>query len=250
MTDEDITTEDKSQEPEVEKNLTLKSLQKDVGTKFGQIEGQVEATDTKVVSLIDKIDQMTANAKSSSAKMEMILEALTDIKRSGDAKDNPVSMTPRGVSADTLLTERDQMSEFKQHAGTDEDPGLIQTSKYSDVGTLEFKNKAEVELFMKESVKVRIQTTAEKDAAQLFDISVNGMGQIFRRGMTYVVPRYFLEGLARAKPMTFENEEYRLADNTQAVRYPSSRGLKYQFDVIEDRNPHGEAWLNMVLNQP
>lgn len=225
-------------EPVEKKKLTLTSLNKDVNQKLGQMEGQAEATDTKIISLTDKIDRMTAQADSTAEKMDLILKAIN----------NPVSVAPRGKSAEEMLVERDQMTTFTEAAGTSDEP-MIATSKFSDVGTLEFKKKAEVEAFMAEPVKVRILTTSERDAPQTFDISVNGMPQIFQRGLTYVVPRYFVEGLARAKPMTFENEEYRLPDNTQAVRYPSNRGLRYQFDVVEDRNPFGEAWLNMVLNQ-
>ena len=104
--------------------------------------------------------------------------------------------------------------------------------------------------FMEDMITIQIHDTAEKDADPLFEVSVNGRSQIFERGLVYTVPRYIVEGLARAKPVHYRNEEYTTDEGIRAVKWPSSTGLRYGFSVIQDPHPRGRDWLRSVLRQP
>jgi len=132
----------------------------------------------------------------------------------------------------------------------DTDDAALVDQGLHDVDSPEFKEKADLLKFMEEPVEVMIHQTSEKDADMVFDIQVNGRPQIFVRGQTYLVRRKFVEGLARAKPVHYVNEQYTQKDGTFGVRYPSRRGLRYPFTVTEDVNPRGAGWLKAILAQP
>ncbi len=122
-----------------------------------------------------------------------------------------------------------------------------------DVDSPDFRDKMKLLEFMEEPVEVFIHMTNEKDADKIFDIQVNGRPQIFVPGNTYIVRRKFVDGLARAKPVHYENEEYMDVQNGKpimSVRHPGRRGLRYPFTVVEDKNPLGAAWLKGVLAEP
>lgn len=104
--------------------------------------------------------------------------------------------------------------------------------------------------FMEDKIVIHIHDTAEKDADPRFEVSVNGQGWVFERGKQYTVPRYIVEGLARAKPVHFRNHEYTDEDGVRNVKWPSSTGLRYGFSVIQDPHPRGSDWLRSVLAQP
>lgn len=104
--------------------------------------------------------------------------------------------------------------------------------------------------FMEDKITIHIHDTAEKDADPRFEVAVNGRGFVFERGKQYTVPRYIVEGLARAKPVHFRNQEYTDEDGVKGVKWPSSTGLRYGFSVIQDPHPRGGDWLKSVLAQP
>lgn len=113
------------------------------------------------------------------------------------------------------------------------------------------RQKAAMEAFLHEKVKVQIQDVDDPQADPRFVIAVNGRKQIFERGREYLVPRYIVEGLARAKPIGYKNEEYTKQDGVRDVRWPAKRGLRYPFSVMEDPSgERGREWLRNVLKQP
>lgn len=113
------------------------------------------------------------------------------------------------------------------------------------------KQKLEMLAFMREPVTVHIHESSDQQADPHFMIAVNGRKQIFSRGREYTVPRYIVEGLARAKPVGFRNEEYFKPDGERSVRWPSTRGLRYPFSAVKDPSgDKGAAWLKIVLKQP
>lgn len=102
--------------------------------------------------------------------------------------------------------------------------------------------------FMRERVLIRIAETSEEQADPRFIVAVNGRAMVMERGGQYNVPRYYLENLARAKPIGYRNEEFFLPNGERSVRWPAKRGLRYPFDVLED-TPKGRAWLTQVLKE-
>lgn len=112
------------------------------------------------------------------------------------------------------------------------------------------KDKLALLAFMEEPVTVHIHETSEEQADSNFSIWVNGRQEVFFRGQEKTVKRKFVEGLARAKPTTYRNEQFKMQDGSDSVRYPKSRGLRYSFSVVHDNNPRGRDWLKEVLRQP
>ena len=135
-------------------------------------------------------------------------------------------------------------------AGEANDESFLIRPKQSNVEDPEFTEQMQLEQFMREDVTVHIQTVSEKNAQMVFDVCVNGHTVLFKRGETKTVKRYIVEGLARAKPLTYGNEEYIDTDGERKVRWPMQTGLRYPFSVVEDRNPLGASWLQHVLAQP
>lgn len=103
--------------------------------------------------------------------------------------------------------------------------------------------------FMEEEVMVHIHSTSEKDADKVFEINVCGDREIFRRGEKRPVKRKFVEGLARAKPIAYDSTEVIGADGLQHYEYPSQKGLRYPFSLVNPTSMDN-AWLTSVLAQP
>lgn len=111
----------------------------------------------------------------------------------------------------------------------------------------EWKDKAALLAFMEEPVTVVVHTSSDKYAVQIPEIWVDGRVQRFLRGEEIVVKRKFVEGLARAKLDSYQNQEYTDENGDRNFRYPKSVALKYPFAVTRDENPRGAAWLKKVL---
>lgn len=126
----------------------------------------------------------------------------------------------------------------------------IETVNITDVDNPAFDEKAAMLAFYEEPVSINIHTTHNPTAEQVFSVGVNGRQWIFKRGENYTVPRKVVEGLLRARPVHYANEEYRLEDGSQAVRNPSRTGLRYGFQVMRDENPLGGPWLTAIMAQP
>lgn len=111
------------------------------------------------------------------------------------------------------------------------------------------KEKLDMLKFMSEPVKVHIHDVSESQADPNFSIGVNGRNYYFFRGEEKTVPRFVVEGLARAKPVGFRNETFKMNDGSDSVRWPKRAGLRYSFATIGD-SQKGNAWLKSVLAQP
>lgn len=101
--------------------------------------------------------------------------------------------------------------------------------------------------FMAEPITIRVATSTDPNAEQIFEIIVNGRTEIFRRGETKTVPRYYVDRMARLKETGYENKEVRNANDERSYVYVPRSALKYDFSVARDTNPLGEHWLRAVL---
>jgi hypothetical protein len=103
--------------------------------------------------------------------------------------------------------------------------------------------------FMEEMVTVHIHSTNNPTDEQTFELFNNGRREVFRRNEQKTVKRYFVDGLARAKPTTFTQHSKRdNAGEMQEYQQPHT-GLKYPFSVIRDDNPKGADWLRWAMAQ-
>lgn len=103
--------------------------------------------------------------------------------------------------------------------------------------------------FMEELVTIRVATSTDPNAEQLFEVWVNGEPQLFKRGQTKTVKRKFVDCLARRKLTTHTLEKYTNADGVEAYRYPGHTGLRYDFQMVRDDHPRGAEWLAATLQE-
>lgn len=197
------------------------------------------AVDAKVDDLAGKLDRVVDSTNDALAVQTEALAKITEqLSRLTDAINNPVIIT-KGVEAASQDMGKDHVAEFN-------DEGLIEKPRLMSVDTPEFKEKNELWAFMHEKVEVEIHEVSDKDAAQMFMVGVNGRQRVLRRGERTFLERYYVEVLARARPVNYNNEEFVDGDGTRKVRYPSRRGLLYPFTVVTDSD-RGKEWLRKVL---
>lgn len=102
--------------------------------------------------------------------------------------------------------------------------------------------------FMEEPVEVMVLESTDPAVELVPEVFHNGIPQRFIRGQVQTVKRKFIEVLARAKKTTFKQEIYadRLTGDAVQRMIPQS-ALQYPFQVMNDPNPRGQAWLRKVL---
>lgn len=110
-----------------------------------------------------------------------------------------------------------------------------------------FADKAAAEAFNAEILTVVVQTTTNPNDEPIPCVRVGGVTQYFMRGVKQKVKRMFVEGLARAKPVSVDTREITDQDGFRATRVDTRIGLKYPFSVLHDPNPKGAAWLEKIL---
>lgn len=101
--------------------------------------------------------------------------------------------------------------------------------------------------FMAQPVTVRIATTTDRQAEQVFEININGRLEFFRRGETKTIPRYFVDRLARLKVTGYSQREVINTEGIKDILHDPHTGLKYDFAVVSDPHPRGREWLDHVL---
>jgi len=115
----------------------------------------------------------------------------------------------------------------------------------------EFKNDAEglaaYEKFMAEPVVVKIHSTADKNEPPFADLGLNGVPCPVPRERPVRIPRAFLEVLARSQVRVYTQERNPNPDAAEGMRTQRKTGASYPFQVLEDKNPKGAAWLRRVM---
>jgi len=101
--------------------------------------------------------------------------------------------------------------------------------------------------FNEELITVRVMEDPTPNAEKFVPVWVNGRHQLFARGEDQTVKRKFVEALLRAKPSTFQSEEYTDTNGVRAFRYPKHTASKFPVQVIRDDNPRGRDWLRKVV---
>lgn len=119
----------------------------------------------------------------------------------------------------------------------------IQTVAESDLAKL-----AADEQFMAEEVVIRIHEANDESAAQIIPVTVNESCVYIQRGMPTRIRRCFLERLARSKETRYTQVRHPMFPD-QSTLNPRT-ALSYPFEVIEDKNPRGRAWLSNILAEP
>lgn len=125
---------------------------------------------------------------------------------------------------------------------------VIERPPYQSVDGPEGKDHADAMAFNEEMCEVTVADSPDPREGKIVTISVDGSNQNFIRGQKQTVRRKYVEGLARAKPVSFMNQEYVDGNGDKAFRYPSTTGLRYPFTLDRDDNPKGGMpWLRKIL---
>lgn len=114
---------------------------------------------------------------------------------------------------------------------------------------IDFHKLAANEAFMNELVTVLVHSTTDENQAPHLIVNCNGVNQPLIRGVPAQVKRKYVEILARMKETRYSQSTPNPAAPDQIVMHQRS-GLSYPFDLIEDKNPKGRAWLNHILAEP
>lgn len=101
--------------------------------------------------------------------------------------------------------------------------------------------------FQAEMVTIRIATSTDKNAEQVFELNLGGKPFFFRRGETKTVPRYVVDHMARMKTTSYIDQEVFNAEGIKQIVHVPHTALKYDFAMVRDDNPMGEAWLKATL---
>jgi hypothetical protein len=150
----------------------------------------------------------------------------------------------------------DQLPPIEQKPTISDDPDLYESEIITVDPSLWKKEHADALAFMEEPVTIRIEPSADKNAAGAFPVWVNGKpAEVFQRGawdeigylpvgMVLVIRRKVLEVIIRAKVdtvMTKILEQDSERPNNVVQRFTSP---VHSFSIIEDRNPRGAAWVS------
>ncbi len=113
----------------------------------------------------------------------------------------------------------------------------------------DFKQLVADEAFMNEPVTIRIHATTDENQAPHVIVNCNGVNQPIVRGIATEIKRKYVEILARMK----ETRYTQVTPNPSAPdvsELVSRHGLAYPFELLEDKNPKGKAWLDHILAEP
>lgn len=113
----------------------------------------------------------------------------------------------------------------------------------------DFRELASEEAFMNEFVTVLVHQTTDENQAPHVIVNCNGTNQPIIRGVPTTIRRKYLEILARMKETKYR-QEVRNPSAPDQIDMIARSGLAYPFELMEDANPRGRAWLQHVLAEP
>lgn len=110
------------------------------------------------------------------------------------------------------------------------------------------KSYAEQLAFLEEPVEIMVAEPQDEKESNLVQLFVQGRSQMIIPGQPIIIKRKYLEVLARAKQIRYK-PVVKINDLTGApVNMMIPRlVLRYNFSVIQDKNPKGAEWLRRIL---
>lgn len=124
----------------------------------------------------------------------------------------------------------------------------VGTDQSIEVPSHEVTEAIEAEKFMNEIVVVEVAETTNENEPPSIILSVNGVTQPIFRGQPTPMRRMFLEVLARCKETKY-NQRTANPNEPDKIELVPRTALAYPFQVLEDQNPRGRAWLRAVLTE-
>ncbi len=160
------------------------------------------------------------------------------------AKNNPVQRkTADPVSENTIGQGAERLMKSTGPAKESlETPTIARVSEFGID-----QEKLDMLAFMNEPVTVRIGTTTDKNAAQVFEININGNLEFFRRGETKTVKRFIVDRMLRLKETVYSQKEVVNSEGIKDILQIPQTALKYDFSIERDDNPLGDSWKRHTL---
>lgn len=155
------------------------------------------------------------------------------------ARDNPVGISKGIETAEQPIGYTERVPTADSQVGT---PRLVQVAE-----RMPDREKLANLAFMEEPVTIRIATSTDKNAEQVFELNIGGKAEFFRRGETKTVKRYFADHMARMKVTSYTQAEVTNSEGIKQVLNVPHTACKYDFQMVRDDNPIGEQWLKATL---
>lgn len=124
----------------------------------------------------------------------------------------------------------------------------VSSDQSIEIPTQEFSQAIQQEKFMNEYVVVEVAETTNENEPPVIVLNVNGINQPIQRGVPTKMRRMFVEVLARCKETKYSQKTLNPNEPDKIELVPRT-GLAYPFQVLEDDNPKGRAWLRAVLTE-
>lgn len=123
---------------------------------------------------------------------------------------------------------------------------LVVDQSIETPASTDFNREMQEEAFMNEHVTVVLADTTDENAPPHIILSCNGTTQPLMRGVPTRIRRKFVEVLARCKESKYSQRQANPMEPDR-IEMVQRTALAYPFEVQEDSNPKGRAWLKAVL---
>lgn len=183
------------------------------------------------------------------AELRASLEAIRPPNgRSTDAQHHPVEI--RQAVAEPLEEQDLGAAEFTRDINTGGETPVLVDPRPEPMDHPAQRDKLSELRFNEDILRVYIPDTSEEHADGIFHVQVNQDRFYFVRGQEFDVPRKFVEGLFRAKPISYRSEEFTDHDGVRRVRYPKRQGPRYAFQILRDpAGARGREWAERLKSE-
>lgn len=113
-------------------------------------------------------------------------------------------------------------------------------------GNRDFKKIVEQEAFANEKLVVFFHPTSDEREVNSFVMNVGSINQPVIKGFDILMKRKYVEVAARMKQTKYRQQVANPMDPSTIQMVPTTT-LVHPFEVREDKNPKGRAWLSAVL---
>lgn len=215
--------------------------------------GNVTADDMDAIGISPFPGVKTASAVGHPGEPLHRPETLADLQANVDAAarraaNNPV--TPRYFGHGEMHTPNIPPEQVHIPASGDLDKVLKRDDlEIEPVDTPMFRDRAEMEAFMREFVVIRIHASPIPGDENPVPLSVNGRQIFVWREEDTAVRRMYVEQLMRAKPVQIRTEQKRTDSGDIRNIVHKTTSMRYPFAIVRDDNPRGRPWANRIMQE-
>lgn len=120
------------------------------------------------------------------------------------------------------------------------------------LANMDLAELARSEAFMAESLVIRLATTTDENATPFAVVTINDVNNraVIPRGVPFRLRRLHVEVLARMRETRYTQPARNMGDPEAGNALIARHMQIYPFEVIEDKNPLGRAWLEAIYAEP